>query len=589
VAKHSKDTFLRRKALKNLSNTEFLNLDEWEYQFLAQYCDAQTAIALARNNSNPNLITCPREFKNARTECEIVANMKSLMDSMDKHPCVRHILQTTNAFEYVKDDEHEGLMELHHENDHILRSLDHLLHLTTKPDLCVKIAELNGLDSLLDIYKNFQQNADIKMILNKIITNMSSANDTIADYFFKSGWIYLLSKFQHDDDLRIQVLASTALHNLDKYDSSGFVYKPKMYPLYPRGKINEKPALDIIFIHGLLGGIWITWRVQRESDRQAAAFNKETPNEENLNSFMQEESMFTDEKIIQMEPGAASKIVTLSEQTTKTVFAALNEMAEDRLSNDDLKLTRRILKHIVRKLKDTNYSFCWPLDWLPQRFPNIRIMGLQYESALSYWNSKVCPCEKDKLQLRSRSTDYLERLADAGVGENRPVIFVSHSMGGLLVKHFVNQALASDNPKIRQIGENCRGIIFLGVPHRGSAIAKASQQTSALLWPTVEVKDLEENSKELLKLNDEFLRNILKMPEPVEIVSVAEGSSTKIFQNIKLYVVPLESAYLGIGDFYVSQENHLNLSKALSQNSFIYLTVCNMIEKILNRHAPPTT
>lgn len=140
-------------------------------------------------------------------------------------------------------------------------------------------------------------------------------------------------------------------------------------------------------------------------------------------------------------------------------------------------------------MNDTNYSFCWPIDWLPPRFPNIRIIGLQFESSLSYWNSLVCPCEADKLHLKARSTDYLKRLADAGIGSNgRPVVWVSHSMGGLIVKHIINEAFESSDAKVKQIGENSRGIVFLGVPHRGSVIAKVSQQTSALLWPTIEVK-----------------------------------------------------------------------------------------------------
>lgn len=143
-------------------------------------------------------------------------------------------------------------------------------------------------------------------------------------------------------------------------------------------------------------------------------------------------------------------------------------------------------------------------------------------------------------------------------------------------------ALASDDPKIRQIGENSHGVVFLGVPHRGSSIAKLSQQAS-VLWPTVEVKDLEENAPELLKLNDKFLENIMHMKTPMEVISIVEGTSTRIFQNIKLHVVPISSAYLGYGDFYISQENHLNLSKPLSQNSFLYLTVVNLIEKILKQ------
>lgn len=123
--------------------------------------------------------------------------------------------------------------------------------------------------------------------------------------------------------------------------------------------------------------------------------------------------------------------------------------------------------------------------------------------------------------------------------------------------------------------------MFLGTPHKGSSIAKLSQQTSAILWPTIEVQDLEENSKELLKMNQIFLDNIKKLSKPIKIVSIAEGATTK-FQYWKLHIVPLDSSYLGFGDFYVSSENHLNLSKPVSKNSFIYTTIVKMLDNIIN-------
>lgn len=271
-----------------------------------------------------------------------------MFDMMKSDKCVKFILETTSAFENIKDVDHDAsLHELHHENDHILESLDHLLHLTTKPELSLKIAETDGLEIMSDIYKTFIDNDDIRMIVTKIVTNMTSARTEIIDYFFKSGWIYLLSKWQHDDDLRIQVLASTALNNLDQYETSGFVYQPKLYPLYPRRKVNEKPALDLIFVHGILGGIWVTWRVQRESDMLEITKENKSPFDDKLRNLVTEEAVFRDEKIVQIEPGPTSKLLTITEQTTKNVFSALNEMAEEKLSIEDVSL---FLIHFMVKI-----------------------------------------------------------------------------------------------------------------------------------------------------------------------------------------------------------------------------------------------
>lgn len=69
---------------------------------------------------------------------------------MKKHKCVKFILETTSAFESIKDHDHDAsLHELSHENDHVLESLDHLLHLTNKPELSVILAEHGALELML--------------------------------------------------------------------------------------------------------------------------------------------------------------------------------------------------------------------------------------------------------------------------------------------------------------------------------------------------------------------------------------------------------------------------------------------------------
>lgn len=325
-----------------------LELDfEWEYDYLSQYLDASTSISLARCDCCSSLIKKPRGLANRKSNSDIIGDLKTMLEKMKNNKCVKFILETTSAFEKIKDHENEtSLHELHHdEDDQILQSLDHFLHLTTKHENCLEIVTHDGLEILIDIYKNFQDSFDIKMILCKVITNISSVTSTsILDHLFKSGWIYLMTKWQNDEDLRIQVFASTFLNNLDKYDKSKYIYQPKLYPLYPRGKISKKSDLDLVFVHGLLGGIWITWRVQRDSDMIAFGNGSngngnETTQffDDNLNnSFFQEEGLFRNEKIVKMEPTTTSKILTITEQTTKNVLSALNEMAEEKLSLEDV-------------------------------------------------------------------------------------------------------------------------------------------------------------------------------------------------------------------------------------------------------------
>lgn len=72
---------------------------------------------------------------------------------------------------------------------------------------------------------------------------------------------------QHKD-IRVSAPAQKALCNFDKDDPGQTdisVYSSRIYPLHPTKRTLYHPKIDVVFIHGLLGGIFITWR-QRDYD-----------------------------------------------------------------------------------------------------------------------------------------------------------------------------------------------------------------------------------------------------------------------------------------------------------------------------------
>ena len=52
--------------------------------------------------------------------------------------------------------------------------------------------------------------------------------------------------------------------------------------------------------------------------------------------------------------------------------------------------------------------------------------------------------------------------------ENRRIIFVAHSLGGLVVQQSLALSLASAEKHIRPVQERTVGIVFMGTPHPGS-------------------------------------------------------------------------------------------------------------------------
>lgn len=224
------------------------------------------------------------------------------------------------------------------------------------------------------------------------------------------------------------------------------------------------------------------------------------------------------------------------------------------------------------------------MDWLPQEYPDLRVIGLNYETSISEWSpGLVCPCDRNKSSLHERSKEFLQSLVTAGVGRDCPVVWVCHSMGGLVAKSIIVQALNDLDPSVRAIGENTGAILFLGTPHKGSPVAKLKHHVQLIFSPTIEVKELRENCQLLLQLQSQFEEALTKLKRPIKIVSIAEGLPTAITTfKFPMQFVNEESAKLNIGDFYVLNVDHLGLCKPVFRQSFLYQRLLAIINDVIN-------
>ena len=80
-----------------------------------------------------------------------------------------------------------------------------------------------------------------------------------------TGWIGILALWSRHENINLAAPASRALANLDSDDIENIKYPQRIYPLYPLHRASFKKDLDVIFIHGLLGSVFFTWR-QRDID-----------------------------------------------------------------------------------------------------------------------------------------------------------------------------------------------------------------------------------------------------------------------------------------------------------------------------------
>uniref|UniRef100_A0A673T0F8 Protein SERAC1 n=1 Tax=Suricata suricatta TaxID=37032 RepID=A0A673T0F8_SURSU len=200
--------------------------------------------------------------------------------------------------------------------------------------------------------------------------------------------------------------------------------------------------------------------------------------------------------------------------------------------------------------------------WLARDCPALRIISVEYDTSLSDWRTR-CPMERKSIAFRSN--ELLRKLRAAGVGD-RPVIWVSHSMGGLLVKKMLLEA--SKKPEMSTVINNTRGIIFYSVPHHGSHLAEYSVNIRYLLFPSLEVKELSKDSPALKTLQNDFLE--FAKDRNFQVLNFVETLPTYIGSMIKLHVVPVESADLGIGDLIPVDVDHLNICKPKKKDAFLY-------------------
>jgi hypothetical protein len=120
----------------------------------------------------------------------------------------------------------------------------------------------------------------------------------------------------------------------------------------------------------------------------------------------------------------------------------------------------------------------WPKTLLPSELMNARILTYGYDAYVVRKGvaASVRLIDHAMNLLNDLTADRTRCGASA-----RPLIFVAHSLGGLVCKKAILLSRNNPEPHLRGIFEHAKGIIFMGTPHRGSWAAYwANMSASAL-------------------------------------------------------------------------------------------------------------
>ncbi|KAK2748457.1 hypothetical protein FQN55_004397 [Onygenales sp. PD_40] len=158
-------------------------------------------------------------------------------------------------------------------------------------------------------------------------------------------------------------------------------------------------------------------------------------------------------------------------------------------------------------------NICWlnHPDFLPKYIRNARVLVWGYNANVS---SITGPTSSNRiLQHAQTLVHQLEADRDLEDANARPIIFLCHSLGGVIVKRAIAYSASRKAPTlahIQSIYTSTYAILFFGTPHHGSSKARllgSLQKVVRLAIPS-NVADFENSLVDALKEQSETLQNI---------------------------------------------------------------------------------
>jgi hypothetical protein len=201
----------------------------------------------------------------------------------------------------------------------------------------------------------------------------------------------------------------------------------------------------------------------------------------------------------------------------------------------------------------------WP-HWLGQEFPDVGVWSLGYAASPTKWTRLLGLFGRrwrdagHSMALPDRALQVLDLVVQRGLGE-RPLLFICHSLGGLLAKQILRKSADASEPRRQAVFTNTRAVLFLATPHAGATLASLANAFHAVLGATVSIEDLRAHDAHLRDLFDWYRRRADKAG--IRTVTYYELRAVK-----GVTIVNPTSAHPGVGADPVGlDEDHLSIAK----------------------------
>lgn len=213
----------------------------------------------------------------------------------------------------------------------------------------------------------------------------------------------------------------------------------------------------------------------------------------------------------------------------------------------------------------------WP-EWLSEDIDGLRVFSLGYPASL------IEKWAKSELDIGEQATLTLAEMEVLEIGE-KPIAFIAHSLGGILVKQILRTATDSNNPRYNAISKNTKLITFLSTPHAGSVLASRLKFAFPRL-ASRHIKLLSKDGGRLHGLNNHF-RAFCKRNPILDVLVFYETHKTWALAK----VVTRESADMGIATHepIPVPADHIQISKPTKKSDTVYQQIHFYLKKLINQ------
>ncbi|MGA5324570.1 S1 RNA-binding domain-containing protein [Streptomyces griseoincarnatus] len=211
----------------------------------------------------------------------------------------------------------------------------------------------------------------------------------------------------------------------------------------------------------------------------------------------------------------------------------------------------------------------WP-GWLAEDVPGAAVWSAGYDAWSSGWRGGAMP-------LEDRFINVLAALKVERIGE-RPLVFVTHSMGGLIVKEALLHAAYDHDSEFASFALMTKAVVFLGTPHNGSGLTQAVKALFGVYRSTAAVQDLHRNDAHLRRMSTRYQSWVLNSETGIQHLVFFETRRTSGVQVVD--AGSADPALPRVQPVAVDAD-HITICKPSHRGDLVYGRTRNLVEDLV--------